>query len=142
MTTQAQPTCKQRIREHYRSRVSDLRRLIAADQAGQEDGVEDLGTLNEYGLSFDYVAPGTFSDQRRGYWRYQLSWGGPGDEFRFYCDENRQPVRIEYWFLDWFDGARITLRSGRDFSMLRDWLANMDDCGMLESTRREALEGR
>jgi len=74
------------------SRIRTIRRLWKAYQYGQED--TDEGNIYEYGLSFDYVGPGTFNGQRRGYWRYQLSWGGPSDEFRFYCDERRQPVRI------------------------------------------------
>jgi len=137
MTTQ--PTCKDRIREHYRGRVSDLRKLFALWQSGNESGDPEIGTFNEYGLSFDYVAPGTFQN-RRGYWRYQLSCGGPADEFRFYCDENRKPVRIEYWFLDWWDGARITLRTGRDFALLCDIFADFDECGVIESTYRAATD--
>jgi len=66
----------------------------------------------EYGLSFDYVAPHTFEDQEHGYFQWCLSTGGPGDEFRFYVDLDETCYKIEYWFLDWFDGASITLHSG------------------------------
>ena len=73
----------------------------------------DLGNMYEYGLSFDYVAPETLNEQPEGYFRYQLSWGGPSDEFRIYAQrvgEYRYSVsRIEYWLLDWFDGAHIVL---------------------------------
>jgi hypothetical protein len=79
-----------------------------------------------YGLSFDYVEPYTFGDQERGYFRYQISWGGPAEEFRFFVDVLPKSVgawhrserfpnpvwrldKIEYWFLDWFDGAPITI---------------------------------
>ena len=68
----------------------------------------------EYGLGFDYVAPYTFKDQDRGYWRYQLSWGGPSDEIRFYGDYIEQfrceMSYAEYWFMDWYDGAMIRVR--------------------------------
>ena len=65
--------------------------------------------FSEYGLAFDYVEPNTFDDQKRGYFRYQISWGGPSEEFRFYTDENLSLTNIEYWFLDWYDGATITI---------------------------------
>ena len=115
-------TCKERAREHYRGRLDDLRKLWKGMLDGAED-VPDLGSLNEYGLCFDYVAPRTFNGQVRGYFRYQLSWGGPSDEFRFYCDETRRPYKVEYWFLDWNDGAKITAQ-GHNFELLReifDW---------------------
>jgi len=67
---------------------------------------EELGRLEEYGLSIDFVEAGTFPKQRENYLRYQLSWGGPSEEFRIY--ENGE---IEFWFLDWFDGASYELTS-------------------------------
>ena len=65
--------------------------------------------MNERGLSFDYVEPDTFNDQSEGYWRFQLSWGGPSDEFRIYttCEHSKEIDYIEYWYMDWFDGAKV-----------------------------------
>ena len=77
-------------------------------------------SIYEYGLSFDYVAPGTFKDQAEAYWRYQLSWGGPSDEIRFFASQPDGPAyKIEYWLLDWFDGAHRILQ-GIDLDLLRD----------------------
>ena len=59
-------------------------------------GEEDSG-FYEYGLSFDAV-----EDEETGeidYHRFQLSWGGPSEEIRFYPSG-----KIEYVFLDWFSG--------------------------------------
>lgn len=113
-TDTKQATCKQRISEHLKSRLTDIRAMFKAEEEGNEAGPEDTGPLHEYGLSFDYVAPDTFTNQKEGYWRYQLSWGGPSDEFRFYSSgPDVTPYRIEYWFLDWFDGAHITIRPRR-----------------------------
>ena len=88
-----------------------------------EDGnTQDLGNIYEYGLSFDYVAPQTFRDQDEGYFRYQLSYGGPSDEFRVFAHPTPRGFsvyRIEYWFLDWFDGARRTL-SGEDRQFIQE----------------------
>ena len=68
--------------------------------------------MHEYGLHFDFVEADTFEDQPDAYWRWQLSWGGPSDEFRFYKDDHR----IEYRFHDWFDGAGRWLGgSNKDF---------------------------
>lgn len=174
-TESKQPTCKERVREHFRGRMADLRALLDAqhkagreceacdgsgdtfdvvtgevtgdcpDCSGQgrydEDGrLPNLGTLNEYGLGFDYVAPNTFNGQRRGYWRYQLSWGGPSDEFRFYCDESRRPVRVEYWFMDWGDGASVRLTRGKDFDLLMALWEDWQDTGTVDHVYSEAMQ--
>jgi len=69
----------------------------------------------ELGLSFDRVEAGTFEGQRDPYYRWQLSWGGPSDEFRLYDNND-----LEYWFLDWFDGACV-LVTGAD----KDFIINL-----------------
>ena len=65
--------------------------------------------VNQTALSWDYVEPFTFDDQREGYYRLQLSWGGPSDEFRIYTDMNKTIHDIEYWYLTWGDGACINV---------------------------------
>lgn len=105
-----------------------------------EDGnVPDLGNLNEYGLSVDYVTRGTFRHQPEGFLRYQLSTGGPGDEFRFFLGADHEPYRVEYWFLDWFDGASRRLH-GADRALLLDIFEDWKDCGMVEHWIEEAGE--
>ena len=94
--------CKDVINEKWEGRKKDLEELLKYDAKGKAH--PKLGWFNEYGLSLNFVKPGTFEDQREGYLRYQLSWGGPSDEIRFYQNGN-----IEYWFLDWFDGASIDI---------------------------------
>ena len=91
MATQAQRerSCADQVQEHL------------------EDRLKEIHTVE--GLCFDYVDPNTFNDQREGYWRWQLSWGGPGDEFRIYINPDKSVHRIEYWYLDWYDGAHVTL---------------------------------
>ncbi|MBI1393907.1 MAG: hypothetical protein GC152_14310 [Alphaproteobacteria bacterium] len=114
--------CEKRIEQHMRSRMEDLQRLWIAYCKGIET-LEDLGSIHEYGLCFDYVAPETFDGQKEGYFRYQISWGGPSDEFRFFANPDFSHHRIEYWFLDWFDGAHRVL-SGADEALLSelwDW---------------------
>lgn len=133
-----QLTCKERVASHLESRFVDLLTLWTAYQSGKED-VEDLGNIFEYGLSFDYVPAGTFHDQKTGYFRYQISWGGPSDEFRFFCDKTFTPYRIEYWFLDWFDGAKKIL-SGEKLELLKELFNWFKESGTVEKVYHDALE--
>jgi hypothetical protein len=130
--------CKDRVASHLKSRIEDLQKLWTAYQSGQED-VEDLGNIFEYGLAFDYVPAGTFKDQKLGYFRYQLSWGGPSDEFRFYCDETLTPYRVEYWFFDWFDGAKKPL-TGKNLDLLKELFDWFKEGGTVDKVYREARE--
>ena len=132
--------CKDKVRGKFTARIADIRKLWTLYTSDPEASDPDLGTFNEYGLAFDYVAPHTFTDQRRGYWRYQISWGGPSDEFRFYADENKRPTRIEYWFMDWFDGAKVTLKQGANFDLLSEIFDDFDGMGMLDHERTRATE--
>jgi hypothetical protein len=59
----------------------------------------ECGTsFRDYGLCIDNV----FNDKsgRFEYVRFQLSWGGPSDELRYYPSG-----KIEYVYLDWFTGV-------------------------------------
>lgn len=111
-------TCEQRIGHHLEGRLGDLRSLCDAYCSGKEN---DENNLADYGLSFDYVAPGTFEKQHEAYFRYQLSWGGPSDEFRFFVNPDFRCHRIEYSFMDWFDGACRTVLSDDEILLLKIW---------------------
>ena len=97
------------LKQEGRKMTQAQRQRSCADQVQEhlEDRLKELHTVE--GLCFDYVDPGTFTDQLEGYWRWQLSWGGPGDEFRIYINPDKSVHRIEYWYLDWYDGAKVTL---------------------------------
>ena len=138
-TTQTrQPTCRERWAAHKNSRFADLRKLWRAYASGENDGEHpELGSIYDYGLAFDYVD----RDDQAAYWRYQLSWGGPSDEIRFFAGRPNasEPYRVEYWFLDWFDGYGRKL-VGRDLELaeaLWRWFAEV---GSTENAQREALE--
>lgn len=117
--------------------------LEAGDEVEMEAVDEEQeGSLSEYGLCFDYVAPGTFEDQEDGYFRWQLSWGGPSDEFRFYASQTRngwEAFKVEYWFMDWYDGARRTLYSD-DKATLLEVFQMFDDLGATEVEYERSLE--
>jgi hypothetical protein len=79
--------------------------LVAKNLQDREEDFErfmqdpDCDEFNSYGLDFSLV-----EGDPKNYYRFQLSWGGPSDEIRFYEDGT-----IEYWYMDWFDGAMITI---------------------------------
>jgi hypothetical protein len=129
-------TCKERVREHYKGRMDDLRRLWEAYQEDSEKSLDDIGNIYDYGLSLDYVPA---DGRERGYIRYQLSWGGPGDEFRFYLDERREPVKVEYWFLDWFDGAKITPQ-GKNLDLLKELFSDWKETETIDALIEKAME--
>lgn len=138
--------CKDRVERELQSTIENLKTLWELAGEDPEANDEDLGNIYEYGLCFDYVAPGTFTDQNEGYFRYQLSWGGPGDEFRIYADQSGPfqwyAYRIEYWFLDWFDGASITLR-GNNLELLKDIFQSLFvDTGTADHQYQQALEAQ
>jgi hypothetical protein len=136
----AEQTCEERIDEHLAYRLAELQRVWDAHTGTSDpEGEFDEESIYDYGLAFDYVAPGTFGDdQTEGYWRYQLSWGGPSDEFRFFYDDGaRRPYRIAYRFMDWYDGASRDVTENDLLRALWDWF---DDCGSVAVTRAKALE--
>jgi len=96
-------TCANLVQERWHSRRDELEKFDA----------NGWDMFHEYGLDFSYVEPDTFDNQPKGYHRFQISWGGPSDELRFYTRseslDNEEAItdKVEYWFLDWFDGASI-----------------------------------
>lgn len=134
---QTNQKCENRIDNELKERLCDLRKLWAAETAAVEDGDPDIGRLSDYGLCFDFVAPETFDDQTEAYFRYQISWGGPSDEFRFFVGPDLSCHRVEYWFLDWFDGAHRAL-SGDASKLLLDLWRWFKDSGAAQTALRSA----
>ena len=157
MNATKERTCEDRVEASRDSRLADLRKLWELYCDGDEDGDEETGNLWEYGLSFDYVVPETFTDQDEGFWRYQISCGGPQEEIRFYasltpgkcadwcehCTPYDKPsphpmtahlYRAEFWFLDWFDGASRDVTNEDTVRDLWEWF---NECGSVESTFNE-----
>lgn len=129
--------CKDKVGPALESRFEDIEKLwnLWKEDSGASD--PDLGNFNEYGLAFDYVAPGTFNEQNQGYFRYQISYGGPSEEFRFFTDENFRPYRIEFWYLDWFDGAKRVL-TGKKLELMQEIFEYLKDCGTVARVFKEA----
>lgn len=119
-------TCRQRWATQKNGRIRDLEKLWPLCTSGDETPDPDLGTLDEYGLDFEFVPA---DSKGCGYFRWLLSTGGPADEFRFYTSADLGIDRIEYWFLDWYDGHGRAL-VGTDFALLLEiWGDYFRECG-------------
>ena len=135
MSEAKQPSCADLVEQKFNETeqdYKDARDYYNQSEPGEHDqyeGYEDLfDYVNQTGLCFDYVEKGTFTDQDRGYFRYQLSWGGPGDEFRIYVDYDKSIDYIEYWYLDWYDGASVRVGSDTvSYDICRDSLEISQD---------------
>lgn len=140
-------TCEDLVSGQLERRLDDIRGMWEAYQAGDEDGPEDTGSINDYGLSFEYVIPERVREtpNSRGYWRWLISWGGPSEEFRFYGEavsEYRATLdRIEFRYHDWFDGAgRDVAITSDDGKLLGEWFDNLAECGTLAHVRDKAID--
>lgn len=126
-------SCAARWHSEKDGRIRDIRKLWRLYTNGEDESDPDLGRFDEYGLSFDYVAPFTFKGQRAGYWRWQISYGGPSEEFRFYGSPSGALDSVEYWLLDWLDGKGRKLR-GADFALLAEiWESYFDEYGAVRA---------
>ena len=130
MSEAKQPSCADLVQQKFNETEQDYKDArdyydeSQREEHDQYDGYEDLyDYVNQTALCWDYVEKGTFDDQERGYFRLQLSWGGPGDEFRIYVDYDKSIDYIEYWYLDWYDGASVRVGSDTEsYDICRDFL--------------------
>tara|TARA_R110000824_G_scaffold168945_11_gene345987 strand:+ start:762 stop:1166 length:405 start_codon:yes stop_codon:yes gene_type:complete len=104
--------CEEQVDSELERVLTGIKSLRKAMELPDYDDYLDE---NEYisVLSSDYVDPNTFDDQEEGYYRIQFSWGGPSDELRMYYD-GKKYTTIEYWFLDWYDGAFRNVTTDED----------------------------
>jgi hypothetical protein len=121
------PSCAERIGGKMESRMADIRELWEHYPHRHPE----LGRLENYGLCFEYVEADRYPDLDRGFFRWQLSTGGPAAEIRFHMADHvteelgwdeqgadaSDLARIEFRFHDWFDGAGRTL-TGADRELL------------------------
>lgn len=113
--------CKACVQEAWEDRKKDLEAFMEAED--YEDAGEELGSLYDYGLSIDRVEAGTFDDQRAPFTRWLFSWGGPQEELRFFDNGD-----IEFWFLDWFDGACVDVTHDPVAEWAKDWACEAVQC--------------
>lgn len=111
-------TCKEQINHILRRRIKAIRQTMRHES--------DLDFC-DLGIAFDYVPSDTFNN-RRGYYRFQLATQDPQEEFRFFCDNENNITSIEFWLVDWGDGAKRTLRT-HDLELLQTVFQHFEDDG-------------
>jgi hypothetical protein len=103
-----QPSCADVIGEHLASRIDEIRALEArleayADGEARRDWDQDpYEEAAAWPLSIDVSTTVDVC----------LSTGGPADGFRVtfsLVGTIPEPIRAEYWYQDWFDGATLPL---------------------------------
>jgi hypothetical protein len=134
-----QATCSELVWGELQGRIKDLQIVWDLYKQGDEDGDPDLGNFYDYGLCFDFVEDNEIDNQLGGYFRYQLSWGGPSDEFRFFTDEDFVPYHIEYWYLNWFDGAKSNV-FGEDKELMLEIFEFFKEIGSVENEYKKVME--
>lgn len=125
ISTQKRLTCKDLVNEKFNEVEQDYKdaqkyfeELLSIDPDKQEEFkckdkynkffyCEDFfDYVNSNALSWDWVD--AEDEKNPGYFRLQLSWGGPSDEFRIYTIGDTLDIDcINYHYMDWFDGASI-----------------------------------
>ena len=101
--------CADLIQQKFQDRNNDI-----SDIFQLKNDYQEYHTHPNHSIS-------AFEDQKNGYIRYQLSYGGPSDELRFYIDENKELYKCDYAYLDWFDGAVIDVTEEEN---IKDLYAN------------------
>jgi len=86
------PTCQERIYDHFLDRETDLKVLLSRED---DDAYDEL---SEYAMCIDIYKVV----------RIELSWGGPQDflECKVVDDEVEE---VTYHFADWFDHAEMNV---------------------------------
>ena len=139
METVKKETCKDKVEPALQNIIQDwteAQKYYDIDEekrySPKDESLSDyedfFDYVNNYGLCFDYVSPNTFDNQDVGYFRYQVCYGGPTQEFRIYTDYNKNIDRIEFWYLDWFDGSEVETDDDIIKQVLRDFI----DCSQIE----------
>jgi len=118
-----------RGKQHLES-TAEVMQMYSDNYEIYEEGNDDYPCFYDYGLGFDFVeSDGDYNDGAP-YFRYQMSYGGPSDEVRFY-----ESGMIEYVFLDWFVGVGFDVTDEPWAQWLRD---NFEGIGMLDfNAKRE-----
>jgi len=105
-------SCEKRIDEHLQERLEEVRQAIS------NSGSDEVAVNGEkYDDVIEWLNCWTLcyaDDPHYRAKRLELSYGGPADGFRFFEDDT-----IEYYFMDWFDGATRELH-GNDKEIMQE----------------------
>lgn len=105
----------------YLGKFSEIKEKVREVEEVIRGFTHDCGDFHEYGLCFDFVEA---SEHHDGFYRFQISWGGPSSEIRFYADGGK-----EFVYMDWFCGVGLNLNGSTEAGWLKEYF---NDCGMLD----------
>ena len=128
-------TCEDVIDDAITSRGEDFQEMIEGMESDCDEKNDDATTsFHEYGLSLQWMDQ---IDGEMPFLQFQLSWGGPSEEIRFYpknvtgffngTDLNLS--KIDFVYKDWFDHAKRDISDLKWAVWLRDYFQETFDFG-------------
>ena len=118
MELSKQLKCKDLVQSSWESQEEDYKNF---KDEGDYESLYDY--VNQTALSFDKVHKNSKENIDRSYYRLQISWGGPSTEFMAFLNADHDIDYIEYWYLDWFDGASINIpRDSKSWEVVEDFV--------------------
>ena len=118
MELSKQLKCKDLVQSSWESQEEDYKNF---KDEGDYESLYDY--VNQTALSFDKVHKNSKENIDRSFYRLHLSWGGPSTEFRAFLNADHDIDYIEYWYLDWFDGASINIpRDSKSWEVVEDFV--------------------
>jgi hypothetical protein len=158
--------CADLICTRYANTISEIRDMVRIDlcRSGSDDEIhEQYDKLKNYSLSLDYVLSGELGNKYACF-RWQLSWGGPSDEFMFpfndhvftyendlgmyYFDYNATDKMgrkaCQYWFRDWGDCAHVNVVDEEHALLMQEVLNTYGRMGVCfdEFRKRDGIPAR
>ena len=109
-----QPKCEELIDDRLRDRLAqhlpDWDDTTVVDAIIDEIGMPECETCDlAHELQSDYrdrLLEGILSVEKLTTYKVLLSWGGPSDGFEFTFNSAGELTDCNYFYQDWFDGAR------------------------------------
>ena len=141
MTVQHKISCADIIPYAMENRLNEMQEMWDV-YCGWEKPTDEIteDSFHKYGLSFEYVDEG---DDDNNYFRYQISYGGPSEEIRFYCYKNHFGQWVfseaEFVYMDWtwFDGASEMI-TGNHLALMKELFDHFNECGLLDEEFEKA----
>jgi len=122
-------TCGELVVDKKNSTMATIKNLWESYCKGEEYCEEEETCFHEYGLGFWYNEG---DDGEPGFFTYQICWGGPSEELRFFVNPDLSVYKIQFWYLDWFDGASLNLY-GEDLEVATEIFNFFEEIGSVQA---------
>jgi len=107
--------CSELIEDELKRRIADFKQALKSYEEKGKVVTEDGDVYEDVIDWIDYYSLGVYDDYYYRAKRLELSYGGPQDYFLYFPKLDR----IEYHYLDWYDGASLVL-DGEDFKVMSE----------------------